>query len=115
MDGCRMGSPAIPSCGEAGRGQKAEGRGQKAEVFSGRFRALLQFAPAKPARSTKSEIGGGSTKIVVTPGFTSAFCLLPSAFCPPFCLILGDVRRRRIVGTAGHIDHGKTTLVRALT
>jgi selenocysteine-specific elongation factor len=25
------------------------------------------------------------------------------------------VRRRRIVGTAGHIDHGKTTLVRALT
>jgi selenocysteine-specific elongation factor len=29
--------------------------------------------------------------------------------------MLRGVRRRRIVGTAGHIDHGKTTLVRALT
>src|SRR5215212_8347274 len=26
-----------------------------------------------------------------------------------------NVRKRRIVGTAGHIDHGKTALVRALT
>src|ERR1051325_947603 len=25
------------------------------------------------------------------------------------------VRKRRVVGTAGHIDHGKTALVRALT
>src|ERR1700688_900379 len=29
--------------------------------------------------------------------------------------MLRGVRRRRIVGTAGHIEHGKTTLVRALT
>ena len=27
-----------------------------------------------------------------------------------------DIKRRRlVVGTAGHIDHGKTSLVRALT
>ena len=25
------------------------------------------------------------------------------------------MRKRRVVGTAGHIDHGKTALVRALT
>ena len=34
---------------------------------------------------------------------------------PPACITLLPAMKRIIVGTAGHIDHGKTSLVRALT
>ncbi len=38
-----------------------------------------------------------------------------AAFVGQLPLAAGSHRRAMIVGTAGHIDHGKTTLVRALT
>ena len=44
-------------------------------------------------------------------------CLLPPASCilPPVSCILPPGMRSIVIGTAGHIDHGKSALVRALT
>src|SRR5437762_3865984 len=70
-----------------------------------------------PSRPTASM----STRISVTParntGMSSSFggvvcCAIRPA---PSSSMRGRVMKNIIVGTAGHIDHGKTALVRALT
>src|SRR5260221_4271579 len=95
MDGCRMGSPAIPSCGEAeGRGQKVR---QKAEGRSGaRCHDDLRTATTYLRRCGAG--GLSRRELEECPKalaeylslLPSAFCLLPSAFCllpSAFCLL----------------------------